>query len=106
MSYNRRNNLNTFIASFVLVVLIAAFAVVGFFIFDSEPAKEEDRYPWIVSDIAAADGMLDGTFYDGEKNSAGVLSYKIAESITVGGDGRGDRKLRQKHLSDESKDTC
>ena len=37
--------------------------------------------------------MLDGSWYSGEKNSAGTLSYKIAEEITVGSDGKGDFKI-------------
>ena len=83
MINNRENNIKTFTASLILIILIAAFAVVGFILFGGEAPAEEDRYPWITSDVAAKSGMLDGTFYSGEKNSAGNLSYKIAGEITV-----------------------
>ena len=93
MSYNHENNVKTFVASLILVVLIAAFAVAGFVVFGGEAPAEEDPYPWIVSDPAAKSGMLDGTFYEGEKNAPGKLSYKIAGEITVGSDGKGNFKI-------------
>lgn len=94
MLNNRENNIKTFAASTILVVLIAAFAVAGFMIFGGEVPAEEDCFPWITSDVAAKSGMLDGTYYNGEKNSAGNLSYKIAGEITVGSeDGKGDFKI-------------
>ena len=94
MLNNRENNIKTLIASIILVFLIAAFAVAGFMIFGGEVPAEEDRFPWITSDVAAKSGMLDGTYYNGEKNSAGSLSYKIAGEITVGSeDGKGDFKI-------------
>jgi len=88
----RENRVETFIATLVFVVIIAAIvvAVSVFGIFKKERAAE---YDWIISDPAVSDGMLDGSFYDGEKNAQGVLSYKIAEEITVGNDGRGDFKI-------------
>ena len=46
-------------------------------------------------------GLLDGTYYSGEKNPAGVLSYKIAGEITVGPDGKGDFKIEN-----SGKNTC
>ena len=93
MSYNHENNVKTFVASLILVVLIAAFAVAGFIVFGGEAPAEEDPYPWIVSDPAAKSGMLDGTFYEGEKNAPGKLSYKIAGEITVVSDGKGNFKI-------------
>ena len=101
LSYNRENNIKTFVASLVFIILIAAFAVAGFFIFGGEAPAEEDIYPWITSDRAAVSGMLDGTYYKGEKNSSGVLSYKIAGEITVGPDGKGDFKIEN-----SGKNTC
>ncbi len=86
-------------ASLILVIVIAAAAALGFFFFGVE--EGEDQYPWITSDIAAEDGMLDGTYYDGEKNGAGKLSYKIAGEITVGSDGKGDFKIEN-----SGKNTC
>ena len=93
MTYNRENNIKTFAASAILIILIAAFAVCGFILFGGETPAEEDAFPWIVSDSAAKSGMLDGTFYSGEKNPAGKLSYKVAGEITVGSDGKGDFKI-------------
>ncbi|MBQ5667373.1 MAG: hypothetical protein IIV40_04275 [Oscillospiraceae bacterium] len=102
MLNNRENNIKTLIASIILVFLIAAFAVAGFMIFGGEVPAEEDRFPWITSDVAAKSGMLDGTYYNGEKNSAGSLSYKIAGEITVGSeDGKGDFKIEN-----SGKDIC
>ncbi len=102
MINNRENNIKTFAASLILIIVIVAFAVVGFIIFGGEVPTEEDRYPWITSDSAALDGMLDGTFYDGEKNSAGNLSYKVAGEITVeASDGKGNFKIEN-----SGKNTC
>ena len=86
----------------VLIIVIAALAAGGFLLFGGESPAEGDLYPWITSDSAALGGMLDGTYYDGEKNSAGVLSYKIAEEITVGSsDGKGSFKIEN-----SGKNTC
>ena len=86
--------MKTFAASLILIILIAVFAAAGFFLFGGEPAQKEDEFPWITSDHNAENGMLDGTFYEGEKNPAGKLSYKIAGEITVGyEDGKGDFKI-------------
>ena len=94
MAYDRENNIKTFVASLVFVFVIAAFAAAGFLIFGGEAPDEQDVYPWITSDPAALGGMLDGTYYSGEKNPAGVLAYKIAEEITVGSqDGKGSFKI-------------
>ncbi len=101
LSYNRENNIKSLIASIIFVIVIAAFAVAGFLIFGGEAPAEEDIYPWITSDHAAMSGMLDGTYYSGEKNPAGVLSYKIAGEITVGPDGKGDFKIEN-----SGKNTC
>ena len=102
LTYNRENNIKTFAASLILIILIAAFAVAGFMLFGSEPAEKEDEFPWITSDHAAIGGMLDGTYYEGEKNPAGKLSYKIAGEITVGiEDGKGDFKIEN-----SGKNTC
>ncbi len=94
LKYNRENNIKTFVASLILVFVIASFAVAGFIVFGGEAPAEEDQFPWITSDPAAKSGMLDGTYYEGEKNSAGKLSYKIAGDITVGkDDGKGSFKI-------------
>ncbi len=101
LRYNRETNIKTFVASLIFIIVIAAFAIAGVLLFGGEPAAAEDEYPWIVSDSAAKGGMLDGSYYTGEKNSAGVLSYKIAEEITVGSDGKGDFKIEN-----SGKNTC
>lgn len=102
MRNNRENNIKTFLASLILVIVIAAFAIAGFLIFGGETADNEDEYPWITSDTAAINGMLDGTYYDGERNPAGKLSYKIASEITVDSeDGRGNFKIEN-----SGKNTC
>ncbi len=102
MKNNRENNTKTFLASLILVIVIAAFAVAGFLIFGGETASNEDEYPWITSDTAAINGMLDGTYYDGEKNPTGKLSYKIASEITVdSSDGKGTFKIEN-----SGKNTC
>lgn len=94
MTYNRESNAATLAAVFILIVVIAAFAVGGFLIFGGEAPEAEDEYPWIISDEAAKSGMLDGNVYDGEKNPAGRLSYKIAGEITVSkDDGKGNFKI-------------
>ena len=69
----RENKVETFVATLVFVVIIAALvvAVSVFGIFKKEPASE---YEWITSDRAVSSGMLDGSFYTGEKNPQGVLS--------------------------------
>ncbi len=102
MTYNRENNIKSFAAAIILVIVIAAFAAAGFLIFGGEVPAEEDSFPWITSDHAAKGGMLDGTFYDGEKNPEGKLSYKIAGEITVdAGEGKGDFKIEN-----SGKNTC
>lgn len=86
----------------IFVIVIASFAVAGFFLFGGEAPSQEDQFPWITADYAAKDGMLDGTYYSGEKNSEGILSYKIAGEITVGStDGAGDFKIES-----SGKNTC
>ncbi len=93
MAYKtRENKVETFVATLVFVIIIAALvvAVSVFGIFKKETTSE---YDWITSDPSVSEGMLDGSFYTGEKNAQGVLSYKIAEEITVGSDGRGDFKI-------------
>ena len=102
MRNNRENNIKTFAASLILVIVIAAFAVAGFIVFGGEAPAEEDGFPWITSDPAAIGGMLDGTFYNGEKNPEGKLSYKIAGEITVDfAEGKGDFKIEN-----SGKNTC
>ena len=102
MINNRENNIKTFAASLILIILIIAFSVAGFIIFGGEAPAEKDEFPWIVSDSAALDGMLDGSFYEGEKNTAGNLSYKIAGEITVDvADGKGNFKIEN-----SGKNTC
>ncbi len=101
MARNRENNIRTFLASLVLVIVIAAFSVAGFLLFGGEPAETEDEFPWIVSDSAVKSGMLDGSYYNGEKNVAGVLSYKIAEEITIDSEGKGAFKIEN-----SGKNTC
>lgn len=102
MKYNRENNIKTFAASLILIILIAAFAVAGLLLFGGESSNKKDEFPWIVSDNAAINGMLDGTYYEGEKNPEGKLSYKIAGEITVGiDDGKGNFKIEN-----SGKNTC
>ena len=102
MRYNRENNIKSFAAVLILIVVIGAFAVAGFIVFGGETPAEGDRFPWITSDHAAIDGMLDGSYYDGEKNPAGKLSYKIAGEIIVEkDDGKGDFKIES-----SGKNTC
>lgn len=101
MAYRtRENKVETFVATLILVIIIAALvvAVAVFGIFKKKPVSE---YDWITSDPAAEEGMLDGSFYDGERNPQGVLSYKVAEEITVGSDGKGDFKIEN-----SGKNTC
>ncbi len=94
MINNRENNIKTFAASVILIIVIAAFAAAGFFVFGGEAVEKEDQFPWITSDSAAKNGMLDGTYYEGEKNGFGKLSYKIAGEITVEStDGKGNFKI-------------
>ncbi len=80
-------------ASIVLVIVIASFAVAGFLLFGGEPTDSADEFPWITSDHAAEPGMLDGTFYTDEKNEYSTISYKIAGEITVGPEGEGYFKI-------------
>lgn len=102
LTYNRENNIKTFAAALILIILIAAFAAAGFLLFGGESAEKEDEFPWITSDHAAVDGMLDGTYYEGERNSAGKLLYKIAGEITVDStDGKGSFKIEN-----SGKNTC
>lgn len=101
MKYNRENNIKTFAASLILVIVIAAFAVAGFILFGGEAPPQEDPFPWITSDPAAISGMIDGTYYEGEKNPEGRLSYKIAGEITLDSDGKGDFKIEN-----SGKNTC
>ena len=94
MINNRENNIKTLVASIIMIVVIAAFAVAGVLVFGGETVEKEDRFPWITSDSAAKNGMLDGTYYEGEKNDFGKLSYKIAGEITVdSADGKGNFKI-------------
>ncbi len=102
MISNRENNATTFAASLILIVVIAAFAVAGFLLFDGSAPAQEDEFPWITSDEAAKSGMLDGSIYNGEKNPDGRLSYKIAGEITVSADdGKGNFKIEN-----SGKNTC
>lgn len=93
MAYRRENEMKTFFVSLIFIIIIAAVAFAGFFIFGGEAPAKEDQYPWITSDPAAISGMLDGSYYSGEKNPEGILSYKIAGEITVGSDGKGSFKI-------------
>lgn len=93
MGYNREYNLKTLLATIILILLIAIFAIFGFFTFEKEKQSPKDKYPWVTSDAAAIEGMLDGSYYSGKKNDFSILSYKIAEEITVGADGKGDFKI-------------
>ncbi len=86
--FSNRNSKSSLIATIIFIFIIAV-AVAVIVMFDPF-GKGEDEYSWINSDPAAEDGMLDGSYYRGEKNGAGVLSYKIAESITIGSDGTGN----------------
>lgn len=101
MKYNRENNIKTFAASLILIILIAAFAVAGVLVFGGKAPEPEDQYPWITSDHAVKSGMLDGSYYSGEKNPEGRLLYKIAGEITLDSDGKGDFKIEN-----SGKNTC
>lgn len=101
MRYDRDYKIKTFVASLILIIVIAAFAVAGFILFGGEEVSREDEYPWITSDPAAISGMIDGTYYDGEKNPEGRLSYKIAGEITIDSEGKGDFKIEN-----SGKNTC
>ena len=93
LSYRtKENNTSALVATIIFVVVIAA-ATAAAVIFGGTKRTYEEEYSWIKSDSAAVNGMLDGSWYSGEKNSAGTLSYKIAEEITVGSDGKGDFKI-------------
>ncbi len=93
MSYrSRENNTAALVTTIIFVVIVAAAVVVAVFLGGTKQTHEEE-YSWIQSDSAAINGMLDGSWYSGEKNPAGTLSYKIAEEITVGSDGKGDFKI-------------
>ena len=84
MSYrSRKNNTAALVTTIIFVVIVAAAVVVAVFLGGTKQTHEEE-YSWIQSDSAAINGMLDGSWYSGEKNPAGTLSYKIAEEITVG----------------------
>lgn len=93
LSYrSKENNTAALVATIIFVVVIAA-STAAAVIFGGTKRTYEEEYSWIKSDSAAVNGMLDGSWYSGEKNSAGTLSYKIAEEITVGSDGKGDFKI-------------
>lgn len=93
LSYrNKENNTAALVATIIFVVIVAAAVAVAVFLGGTKQTHEEE-YSWIKSDSAAINGMLDGSWYSGEKNPAGTLSYKIAEEITVGSDGKGDFKI-------------
>lgn len=86
---NRRQSLVA-VGVFIIIVAAAIAALVFLKGFNKAP---EEEYNWITADPAAVNGMLDGTYYKGEKNSAGTLSYKIAEEITVDSAGSGDFRI-------------
>ncbi len=86
--FSNKNNKANLIATIIFVFAIAA-AVTVIILLDPI-GRDKDEYSWITSDPAAEDGMLDGSFYNGKKNEAGILSYKIAESITIESDGIGN----------------
>lgn len=89
------------LASIIFIIVIAAFAAAAYFIFGGEPVAQNDPYPWITSDHAANDGMLDGSYYTGEKNESGILSYKISGEVTVGkDDGKGNFKIENSGKND------
>lgn len=91
MEKNRRKSTISLIVTIVFILLVVGFSVVAVF-FGKRPEKSEE-YPWIVSDPSVENGMLDGSYYYGTKNSAAVLSYKIAETIRVNGEGKGDFRI-------------
>lgn len=93
LSYKtKENNAAALVTTIIFVVIVAA-AVAAVVFFGGTKQTHEEEYSWIKSDSAAINGMLDGSWYTGEKNPAGTLSYKIAEEITVGSDGKGDFKI-------------
>lgn len=93
MSYKRRENRAASLAVTIVIVAVAAAVTVVTVLFGGTKRTYEEEYSWIKSDTAAVNGMLDGSWYSGEKNPTGTLSYKIAEEITVGSDGKGDFKI-------------
>lgn len=93
MAYRgREGNISALIATMVLVFIVIG-VVVALSVFGIKKPVHKDEFQWITSDEMAEDGMLDGTFYEGEKNAEGILSYKIAEVINVDDTGHGDFKI-------------
>ena len=93
MSYKTKEKSTAALVTTILFVVIVAAVVAAAVFFGGKTGAYEEEYNWIESDSAAINGMLDGSWYSGEKNPAGTLSYKIAEEITVGSDGKGDFKI-------------
>ena len=91
MERNRRKAIMTLIVTLIFVLLVVG-ASVAAVLLGGQP-EETDEYPWIISDPAAENGMLDGSHYYGPKNTESVLSYKIAETIRVNGEGKGDFRI-------------
>lgn len=91
MERNRRKSIATLIVTLIFVLLVIGASVAAAFL-GKEPEKSEE-YPWITSDPAVKNGMLDGSHYYGPKNTSAILSYKIAETIRVDVDGKGDFRI-------------
>lgn len=87
-NFSNGNKKGTLITTLIFVFIVAV--TVGVIIFLNPMEKTKNEYDWITSDPVAEDGMLDGSYYKGEKNAPGYLSYKIAESITLDSDGTGN----------------
>lgn len=94
LSYRgRENRISSLVVTLFLVFLVVIVIVVMSVFVKDNKTEFVEEYQWITSDSAAQNGMLDGTFYSGEKNSAAMLSYKIAEVINVDSEGIGDFKI-------------
>ena len=93
MSYKTKEKSTAALVTTILFVVIVAAVVAAAVFFGGKTGAYEEEYNWIESDSAAINGMLDGSWYSGEKNAPEILSYKIADEITVGKDGKGDFKI-------------
>ena len=102
MSYKTKEKSTAALVTTIIFVVIVAAAVAAAVFFGGKTGAYEEEYNWIESDSAAINGMLDGSWYSGEKNASGILSYKIADEIAVGKDGKGDFKIENSGCSKPS----
>lgn len=101
MAYRGREGSISALIATVVFVAVVIIAVIALNVFVIPETVHTEEYQWITSDEAAEQGMLDGSFYEGEKNASGVLSYKIAEIINIDPQGYGDFKIEN-----SGKNTC